>query len=241
MPEIPQATRADRAAAKIGYLSETDVFRDLTAPELAELDRTTIMQTCERGRVFYLPGQTGEVLFILKKGRVQLYRLSAEGRKLVFATLDAGTVFGEMSLIGQGMYDSFAEAIESCTICVMSRRDVERLLQEKPHLGIRLLELVARRLQEVEVQLEDVAFRSVPARLAALLVRLAADGAGDVPQGAVIDGLTHQDLADMLGVYRETVTTTLAELRGTGIISVARRRQVIHDPQRLRDVADPGH
>ena len=68
MTTTPALTGAERTAAKIGYLSKTDLFQDLTPPELAEIERKITMHTCERGRVFYLPGETGEVLFILKEG-----------------------------------------------------------------------------------------------------------------------------------------------------------------------------
>ncbi len=237
MTTTPALTGAERTAAKIGYLSKTDLFQDLTPPELAEIDRKTTMHTCERGRVFYLPGETGEVLFILKEGRVQLYRLSAEGRKLVFVTLEPGTVFGEMSMIGQGMYDAFAEAAEPCTICVMSRRDVDELIRSKPQIALRLLELVAVRMQELETQLEDIAFRSVPVRLATLLLRLAGDGKGETATAATVGGLTHQDLADMLGVYRETVTTALDNFRNNDIIAIGRRRLVLRNVPRLRELA----
>lgn len=98
------------------------------------------MQTCRAGRVFYTPGETGEALFILKKGRVQLYRMSPEGRKLVIARLEPICFFGEMSCVGQGMYNTFAEATEDSLICTMSRHDVERLLLSKPQVAVRILE-----------------------------------------------------------------------------------------------------
>ncbi|MDE2994059.1 MAG: Crp/Fnr family transcriptional regulator [Chloroflexota bacterium] len=237
MTTTPALTGAERTAAKIGYLSKTDLFQDLTPPELAEIERKITMHTCERGRVFYLPGETGEVLYILKEGRVQLYRLSAEGRKLVLAILEPGTVFGEMSMIGQGMYDAFAEAAEPCTICVMSRRDVEALIRSKPQIALRLLELVAVRMQELETQLEDIAFRSVPVRLATLLLRLAGDSKDEAPIAATVGGLTHQDLADMLGVYRETVTTALDKFRNNNLIAIGRRQLVLRNVPRLRELA----
>ena len=237
MTTTPALTGAERTAAKIGYLSKTDLFQDLTPPELAEIERKITMHTCERGRVFYLPGETGEVLYILKEGRVQLYRLSAEGRKLVIATLEPGTIFGEMSMIGQGMYDAFAEAAEPCMICVMRRRDVDALIRSKPQIALRLLELVAVRMQELETQLEDIAFRSVPVRLATLLLRLAGDSKGAAPTAATVGGLTHQDLADMLGVYRETVTTALDNFRNNDIIAIGRRQLVLRNVPRLRELA----
>ena len=237
MTTTPALTGAERTAAKIGYLSKTDLFQDLTPPELAEIERKITMHTCERGRVFYLPGETGEVLYILKEGRVQLYRLSAEGRKLVIATLEPGTIFGEMSMIGQGMYDAFAEAAEPCMICVMRRRDVDALIRSKPQIALRLLELAAVRMQELETQLEDIAFRSVPVRLATLLLRLAGDSKGEALTAATVGGLTHQDLADMLGVYRETVTTALDNFRNNDIIAIGRRQLVLRNVPRLRELA----
>src|SRR5918996_483771 len=76
---------------KLGYLAETEVFHDLTREEMAELDRMTAMTTCRRGRVFYTPGETGEVLFILKQGRVNVHRVTSDGRKLITEALGPGS------------------------------------------------------------------------------------------------------------------------------------------------------
>ena len=215
---------------KVGYLSETDLFQDMDARDLEQLERGTAMTTCQRGTVFYTPGETGEVLFILKKGRVNLYRMTAEGKKLVTATVEPGTVFGEMSMIGQGMVDSFAEASEDCTLCVMSRTDVERLIREQPSVSLRLLQLLATRLDAAEERLADVAYKSVPARIATTLLRLSGDAGNAVK-------LSHQDIADMVGTYRETATRILNELRAEGLIELKRMHIDILDAGRLEDVA----
>lgn len=205
---------------KLAGLSQIEIFQDLSPQEVDEMDRTTTMSTCEPGRVFYAPHETGEVLFLLKSGRVQLYRLSPEGKKLVVAELGQGAIFGEMSLVGQGMHNTFAEAMEDCTLCVMSRVDVERLLLNKPKVAIRFMEAMATRLQEIESKLEDLAFKSIPARLAALLIDLAE---GDQDPG-IVNGYTHQSLAEMLGTYRETTTQILNEFKGHGWIDIGRKR-----------------
>ena len=217
--------------SKVAYLSETDLFRDMSARDLEQLERSTAMTTCARGTVFYTPAETGEVLFILKQGRVNLYRMTAEGKKLVTATIEPGTVFGEMSLIGQGMLDTFAEATADCTLCVMSRTDIERLLREHPSVSIRLLELLARRLEEAEQRLADVTYKSVPARIAATLLRLSGDELAPVQ-------LSHQDIADMVGTYRETATRILNEMRSDGLIELKRMQIAIADGQGLRAVAE---
>ncbi len=214
---------------KIGYLSMMDLFRDLSPAEMQEIDRATRMQTCTAGRVFYMPGETGEVLFILKKGAVQIYRMSPEGRKLVIANLPQYSFFGEMSCIGQGMYDTFAEATEESLICTMSRADVERLLLAKPKVALRILEAVGKRVVDAERQLEELAFKGLIPRIAALLLREA--------EGEKVHGLSHQDIAERLGVYRETATSALNELKTAGIIEIGRKRIMITNRPRLERAA----
>ncbi len=169
-------------------------------------------------RLLYSPKERGEVLFILKKGHVQLYRMSDEGRKLVITTLGPGTIFGEMALTGLGMHDAFAEATEEALICILNRGDLEKLLISKPKIAVRLLNVMAKRLQETEERLEQTLFHDVPSQLAALLLRLRNENHSDVVE------MTHEELAEHLGVYRETVTAVLNNLRKDDLISIGRSR-----------------
>ncbi len=219
-------------ANKFGYLKTVDIFQDLTEAEIEEIDRATTMSTCRRGKIFYMPEDTSEVLFLLKEGRVQLYRISPDGKKLVIATIGPGTIFGEMALIGQGMHNTFAEAIEECVLCVMSREDVERLLVTKPKVALRIFEALGSRLRETESRLEEIAFKGIPARLASLLLQLADERGSDT-----ITGLTHQDIGEQIGTYRETTTQTLNTFKLEGLIEIGRKRITILDREGLRRIA----
>ncbi|HHB91164.1 MAG TPA: Crp/Fnr family transcriptional regulator [Anaerolineae bacterium] len=214
----------------MSQLTTMDLFQGLSEQDREELDRMTTMTTVRKGKIFYRPEDQGEVIFILKKGTVQLYRISPEGKKLVIYTLKDGSMFGEMSLLGQRMYNTFAEAITDCTICVMSRNDLERLILNRPQIALRILEITGRRLRETEEQLEALAFKSIPSRLAALLLRLAGES-------NEVTGLTHQDLAEMIGTYRETTTQTLNDMKAEGIIAIGRRRITILDKAKLAEIA----
>ena len=225
-PAQPQLT------GKAAFLSDTDIFRDLSSQELEELDRMTAMSTCKRGKVFFTPGETGEVLFILKRGRVNLYRINPDGKKLVTSTIGAGTVFGEMSLVAQAMHDTFAEAAEDCTLCVMSRSDVEHLLLSKPRVALRFMEMIAERLKDVETRMETVAFKRVPTRIATFLLQLANEETNK------IKGVSHQDLADMVGTYRETVTRILNEFQANGHVELGRLSVSILDQEALQAIAN---
>ena len=222
-------TEAQRT--KVAYLGEAELFRGLNDEDMAEIERSTSMTTTPRGTVFFSPDETTEVLFIVKKGRVNLYRVTEEGKKLVTATIEPGSVFGEMSLIGQGMHGTFAEAADECTLCVMSRTDVERLIRDHPEVSLTLLELMARRLTDAEDRLADVAYKSVPARIATTLLRLAGEANEPVR-------LSHQDIADMVGTYRETTTRILNELRTAGLIDLKRMQISIVDVEGVREIAN---
>jgi len=221
--ELPQKT---------AYLSAMRIFRDLSPNDMKMIVDSTVMTTATKGKMIYMPGETGEVLFLLKKGSVRLYRLSSEGRKLIVQTVGPMTFFGEMAVVGQNMQDLFAEAAEECLICVMSRPDVERLILSKPQVGLRILEEIGQRMHEVQERLGDTAFKGIPARVASLLLRLSNEGAQP------IKGITHQDLADTIGVYRETVTNALDSLQDQRIIQVKRKEVVILDAQKLQGVAE---
>jgi CRP-like cAMP-binding protein len=226
-------TAVAQPAEKLRYLSELTVFQDLSPREMQELNRIITMSTVPRGRVFYRPEEPGEVLFILKEGRVQLYRISPEGKKLVITTLGPHTLFGEMALLGTKMHNTFAEAIDDCLICVMSRTDLERLILNKPQVALRILEVTGKRLREAEERLENMAFKGIPARLASLLLRLAEEQGSDE-----IAGLTHQDLAESVGTYRETATQVLNDLKSQGLIEIGRKRIKVLDSVRLSEIAE---
>ncbi len=229
---LEEAAARERLSDKLGYLSAMKIFQDLSQEELQAIERATTMINCPAGRVFYVPGETGEVLFLLKKGRVQLYCLSPDGRKLTVKILEPMMFFGEMAILGQGMYNTFAEALDDCLICVMSRQDVIRLLLGKPPVAARICEELARRAMEAEQRLEELAFKNVEARLAGLLVRLAGESDELV-------GYSHQELAELLGVYRETVTHALGQLKGRGWIDIERKHIRLLDRARLKQLSNP--
>ena len=224
---------SDENLDKTGYLRMVDIFQDLSEAEIEEIDRATTLTRSRKGKILYMPEDTSEVLFLLKQGQIQLYRISPDGKKLVIATLGPGAVFGEMALIGQGMHNTFAEATEDSVICVMSREDVERLLVTKPKVALRIFEVLGQRLKEAETRLEEIAFKGIPARLASLLLHLSEQEGGDT-----ITGLTHQDLGEQIGTYRETTTQTLNTFKADGLIDIGRKRITILDRPGLQRIAE---
>ncbi|WP_274560800.1 Crp/Fnr family transcriptional regulator [Streptomyces spiramyceticus] len=236
--EMHRMTDAGEDAERTWCISEVDIFRDLSEREMEAIAAAAPMKTYAAGELLHSPTQSSEVLFILKRGRVRIFRVSADGRALTTAIITPGTIFGEMVLLGQRMYDNFAEALDEVTVCVMSRADVHRFLLSDARISSRITEILGRRLTDLEQRLSDSVFKSVPQRIATTLLTLAAETRPRVlgARGPQI-ALTHQQIAALAGTSRETTTKVLRDYAGQGLIRLARGRITVLDTERLNDRA----
>lgn len=216
------------------FLSIVDLFRDLTPEVMAYLEKNMSFIVYQPGTVIYEPSEQRHVLHALKAGKVAVYRPGPNGRRTVVATLSRGAVFGEMPLLGQHMHESAAEALTECVVCHMTWDDMQHLILDHPDVAVRLVQALGTRLTDAEARITRLTLQSVPARLAGLLLWLAAESSYQRP---VIRGFTHHLLADLIGTTRETVTVALNEFEDSGIIDIGRRRITILDQERLTQIA----
>lgn len=222
----------DSSAVKRRYLQQIEVFQDLTEAQIHEVERSTRMSTVGAGRIIFQPDERPETLYLLRTGRVQIYRISPDGKRFVISNIEPGMFFGEMALLGRSLHDSFAEAVSQSTLCMIGQRDLEYLIGRFPAVGVRIMQVLADRLNDAETQLEDLALKSLIARLATLLLRLTSEA------DARVIGLTHNDLAERVGTSRETATQALNELKNSGLIAIGRKRIDILNRPALEEVAE---
>lgn len=213
---------------KHDYLLTMDIFRDLQSDEVHAFEHQTVMRTCPKGQIVYAQEDRAEALFLLKRGQVHLYRLTPAGKRLELAVLGPGTFFGEMPLLGESLRHTYAEVTEEALVCVMSRTDIERLIRQHPQVALRMIEVMGKRLANREERLEELAYRHVPARIAAVLLRLSQQ-----QPGATVC-LTHQELGAMIGALRETVTASLDEFQHAGLVTLGRGKILVRDIAGLR-------
>jgi CRP/FNR family transcriptional regulator len=218
--------------AKRRLLAANDLLGALDDETMARVSQMADLTTCPAGQILFGPENSGETLFFLKKGRVQLYKLNLNGKKLVLHDLKAGSFFGEMYLLGQGMADNYAETTEESLICALSRVDVEALLESRPEAALRVIDHLARRVDDAEVRLAALAHERLDARLAVVLLR-----ERDSDDG-VVRGLSQQDLADRVGATRESVSRLLGRMSRRGLIRIGRRRIGVLDPDGIRRLID---
>lgn len=228
--------RARSNPDRLWCMAEVDIFCDLNAAEMDAMAQAAPMKTYSRGELVYSPHQPMETLFILKQGRIRIFRVSPDGRALTTAILEPGTIFGEMVVVGQTMHDNFAEAMDDVVVCVMTKADVHRLLLGDPRISARIAETLGCRLGELEQRLSDAVFKSVPERIAGTLLTLAAGHAGRMGRGTHVK-LTHEQLAALAATSRETATRVLGEFADQGVIALSRGRISILDEDGLRGLS----
>ena len=224
---------------KIRLLSMVDVLEPLSQKELEDFSERIPDTYVEQGQVFYTPEDRSEALFLLKKGRVRIYRVTPDGWEFTLAVIEAGTMFGEMALTAQRMREAYAEAAEPSYICILKSEDLERLVRKNPDLGLRIIRVLSERLRLCEARLEDIGLKDVPARLASLVLQLAESEGIMTPEGPKIPThYTHRQLATMIGSSRESVTRAFTKLQKSGAVELRRRHVYVRDVKALEQAAD---
>jgi CRP-like cAMP-binding protein len=194
---------------------------------LAQQDKNVgeslVVRSFQAGETVCEAAQMLDSVFLVAAGRVQLYRTTQEGRRFVVATLGPGSVFGEDSLLGGQGPDTSAIALEAGTVWILPSSKALEISSTSAMFGFGLMQAMGQRVVEAENRLEQVAYSTIASRLASLLLELGSNDPGHVVHA------THQELADMLGTWRETISKTLQEFRRRGLVASSRRQLTLLD------------
>lgn len=238
-----QGRRADADPAQVpadpfSCLREVDLFADLSPTEMDAMDRMAPAASFRRGQILFSQAEPVRSLFILKSGRVRIFRVAEDGKAFTLAILEPGSVFGEMILVGQRMYDSYAEAIDDSLICRLSTNDVQRFLLADPRIAVRVAQILGERVAELEDRLTDLALRPLASRVAVTLLNLtrrAEAGLGPFARAPQVR-LTHEQIAGVIGATREATSRVLSDFADRGLIRQGRGRILIVDAAGLRRI-----
>jgi len=226
-----------REDQEVELLSRVSLFESLSEEEIRVLLRQNSEVRLGEGETFYAPWEQGGKLFVLKKGRMRLYRTEG-AREFTLEVVEAGTVFGEMAFTPHRLRESFARAMEPSLVFVMERAAVERLIEEKPQVGIRIISLLSERLHYYETRMEDITLKGVPARLASLILFLVESEGVQVPgEISIPTRYTHEHLGTMIGANREAVTRAFGRLQDEGALQIRRRLIYVEDVEALERAA----
>ena len=227
------------ASNKLWYLKHIRLFDGMTPSEMEEMERITRMQEIKKRQPLYLPGDPSTNVYLLKKGRVKLANTGVSGKEVTFEILEPGEIFGELEVLEGLPREMTAEALDDAMICVIHREDFDRYLAAHPNVTVKLTKLIGLRLRKIQARVEDLVFRDVPARLAHLLLELSrTDGVADTRGIRLKAKLTHQEMANLIGCSRETVSTIMGQFRDQGFLHLDGRSITILNQAELSKLLD---
>ncbi len=198
-------------------LKSVSIFSDLNDPELDRIEGLLTLKRYKRNNLIIFEDDRGLSLFILKKGRVKISRISEEGGEVILAILGPGEFFGEISVIDGLSRSATVTSLEEIELLVMKREDFMTALEQYPPISIALLKELTGRIRKSDAQIKALCLRNARGRVATTLIRLAED-IGKMKEGKVtIPGLPLQrDLANIAGTSRETISRVIAGLEKDG-------------------------
>jgi CRP/FNR family transcriptional regulator/CRP/FNR family cyclic AMP-dependent transcriptional regulator len=202
------------------FLRQVPLFKRLDEAQVQALAGLVVQRRFAKGEMIILAEAEGDALFVIEQGQVKVSLIHEDGREVIFSFLGPGEVFGELALLDGKPRSATVTATAPTSLLVLRRSDFLGLLAGMPQIAVSLLEELAGRLRRTDQQIEGLALFNVASRLSRTLLRLALERGVEVPEGfALEDPPTHQQLANMTGSTRETVSRVLKQLESQGYIA----------------------
>ena len=213
------------------FLRSFPYFSALGPEEIRRIAKKTSERSLARGEVLFLEGAPNSGLYLVKSGRIRIFKSSPEGREQVLLTAGAGATFNDVPVFDGGPNPASASALEPSIVYIVPGETLLALVADCP-AARSIIELFAARLRHLTTVVEDLSFRSVVSRLAKMLLdsAVAEEGQSPVPR------LTQDEMATIIGSVRDVVGRALRTLQKTNAIKIEGQRILVTDPEKLRRI-----
>jgi CRP/FNR family transcriptional regulator/CRP/FNR family cyclic AMP-dependent transcriptional regulator len=220
---------------EIVHLKQVSLFSGLSDEDLRELMAVTRRRTFRAGEVIFHRDDPGQILYIIKDGKVKICLISPDGQEISLVVFGKGEYFGEFSLFDGLPRSADAITLERTECYTLQRSDFDNVILKNPKIALKLLEALTRRLRSTDQMVEDLIFLDVYGRVAKKLLELAETHGTPTEDGNRIDvRLTQQELASMVGASRESVNKVMGYFTDKKILSTDKHRITIHRPNDLK-------
>lgn len=226
---------AMEAETELSYLKQVHIFASLNDDEIRELSSVAKRRTFRSGEVIFHRDDPGQVLYVIKEGKVKICLISPDGQEISLVVIGKGQCFGELALLDGLPRSADVIALEKVECYTLQRSDFHSAIMKNPKIGIHVLEVLSRRLRSTDQQVEDLIFLDVYGRVAKKLLELAEEHGSKVQNGVRIEvRLTQQELASMVGASRESVNKVMGYFTDKQYISTDKHRITLHKVAELK-------
>ena len=222
----------------VGLLRRCDVLSDISNEAMQAILPGLTLGSYRPRQVIYLPGDRAQGVHFLSSGRIKISKVTRDGKELTLAYRSEGDFFGEPCLLDGGPREEMAEAMDSSTTIEITREPLDNLLKHDGSASYKFARALIARRKDLETRVEQLIFKDVGAKLAELLLNLGHEHGVSHERGTVVGlKITHQEMANLIGSTRETVSLTLSQFKRKGLIQTEGRRVILSDLEGLRALA----
>lgn len=222
--------------AALWYFESVNLFKLLCPTKFEAAKTNHTFRRFQKDEYVYFPEEAADEIYFVSKGRVKIFEVKNQKEQVVKAMLTTGEIFGELALAEEDQRRDFAQAVENNTlVCCLKLSDLKQLMVNDKTFSFSILKLAGFRLHKLERKIEQLVFKDVRTRVVEFL-KDAAEWKGKKvgTETLILTPLTHQDMAKLIGLSRQSVTVTLNELKDENKIYFDRKRILIRDVDRLQ-------
>ena len=225
----------DHLVTELSFLENVPIFADLEEPDLKKIEKLGLRKKYKKGNIVVLEKEMGAALFVIISGKVKIVRTDEDGREVILSIFGPGEFFGEMSLLDGLARSASVVALTKAELFMIHRRDFLKLVNEHPQVAISLLGELTTRLRKADTQIKSLSLKDASGRVANVILMLA-DDIGVFRKGKVeIDELPlQQDMANMAGTSRETVSRMLHQFIREGHLQLEGNKLTMNDYEGFR-------
>ncbi|MBZ4687887.1 MAG: family transcriptional regulator, cyclic receptor protein [Clostridia bacterium] len=218
-------------------LRKIDLFSDLSEDLLQKISELIVTQTYKKGETIFWEGDPGEAFYFLYSGKVKASKLFPTGQEIIICTLGPGDVFAEVTLLKKDQpYPVTATALEKSEVGFIKNKDLENLLKENSGLALELIRQLNNKLIEAHHRIRNMGVTDVFTRTVTILKKLSESFGKETGEGIKIElRLSRQDMANLVGTTRETISRVVSKLKNQEIIDVKGQAIIIKDMEALEE------
>ena len=221
----------------VEFLKKVPIFAKLSDAALAEISGTVTPVRFARNAVVFSQGEPGDAMYVVLVGRVKVVLYSESGREVILAQLGPVDCVGEMAIIAEQPRSASVIALEDVTLLRLTRGDFVARVRANPDIALSLLTVLVQRLAEADEKIGDLALVDVYGRVARFLLKLAREKGKPAEGGTIIeDRPTHQEIANIVGTARETVSRAISDFMRQGLLRIEGKTMILLEEARLAAV-----
>ncbi|MDN5203537.1 Crp/Fnr family transcriptional regulator [Fulvivirgaceae bacterium BMA10] len=221
--------------SNLWYFEDVDLYDILCPHKVEGMQESHTFNKFKKDEFIYFPDEPSDHIYLVSEGRIKIGAYTEDGREVVKTILSPGEVFGELALVGEEKRTDFAIAMDHDTrVCPMNISDMQQLMAINRDLSLKIFKLIGFRIKKLERRIESLVFKDARSRIVDFIRDLAYEKGKKVGFETLIKNhFTHQDIANLTGTSRQTVTTILNELKDQNLINFDRRRILVRDLDKL--------